>query len=141
MEAGRDDPIYPSSIGTIKFNVTMNLGKDHKRIPHPRAYQKWRLDFCLTNWFRNCRRSGALLRDPKLERFAEVSSEDRKDFDAATCQDRGRPFFFWCFFFSYVIGSVKTADRGNGCFIRGFPGILIKMTNILVFGMYFNSPK
>lgn len=35
---------------------------------------------------------------------AEVSSEDRKDFDAVTCQDRGRPFFCLVFvFFPYVI--------------------------------------
>lgn len=46
--------------------------------------------------------------------------------------------FFFGVFFPYVIGSVFTADCGNGCFIE-VHGILIKMTHILVFAMYFNS--
>ena len=67
-----------------------------------------------------------------------MSSEDRKDFDAVTCQDRGRPFFFGVCFFPMLLKCFYCRSWEPNASLE-VHGILIKKTNILVFGVYFNS--
>lgn len=87
--------------------------------------------------------SGALSRDPKLERWKQRCpvriGRTLMRWHAKIAEGL---FLFGVCFFPLCYCSVCTADRGNGCFIRGswdFDGFWLKMTHILVFGMYFNS--
>lgn len=99
---------YPPVLKTIKFHDFFRLERTTRGFHTLVPIRNGGLISVEQIGFPNCRRSGALLRDPKLERFAEVSSEDRKDFEAVTCQDRGRPFFFFLCYWKCLLLIVGT---------------------------------